>query len=126
MRPHFYLNGIALSDADVDPFALLRLMRKERKILADLAALSPHLSGSDVRDILINGGPKAKASGGMRDRIDADVLGELYDATDRDEGSQVVLWWNDLEKDRRYQSWPTSVRDVRLLPLPVNVSLSNS
>ncbi|GAA5851766.1 hypothetical protein JCM9279_004400 [Rhodotorula babjevae] len=122
MRPHFFLNGIPLSDADVDPFALMRLMRKERKVLADLAALSPHLSGSDVRDLLINGGPKAKASGGMRDRIDADALGELYDATDRDEGSQVILWWNDLEKDRRYQSWPTSVRDLLRPSYPGSMS----
>lgn len=116
MRPSFFLNGIPLSDVDIDPFALLRLMRKERQVLTDLFALSPRLSGADARDLLINGGPKAKASGGMRDRIDAEVLGELYDATDRDEGSHLILWWNDLEKDRRYKSWSTSVRDVRTLP----------
>ncbi|BGP48159.1 killer toxin resistant protein [Rhodotorula kratochvilovae] len=122
MRPHFFLNGIALTDADIDPFALLRLMRKERKILADLLALSQHFSGADVRDLLINGGPKSKAPGGMRDRIDAETLGELYDATDRDEGSQVIFWWNDLEKDRRYKSWSTSVRDLLRPTYPGSMS----
>lgn len=26
----------------------------------------------------------------------------LCDASDREEGGDVILWWNDLEKDKRY------------------------
>ena len=26
--------------------------------------------------------------------------------------SDAVLWWNNLEKDTKYQRWPASVREV--------------
>ncbi|GAA6027206.1 hypothetical protein JCM8097_002483 [Rhodosporidiobolus ruineniae] len=112
MRPSFFLNGLALSEADIDPYALLRLMRKERKYLADVTSLNVHMTGKDARDILIDGSPKSKAGSARNGIVDAEALGELYDATDRQEGSEVILWWNDLEKDRRYKSWSKSVRDL--------------
>jgi UDP-glucose:glycoprotein glucosyltransferase len=113
LRPHFFLNGLPLAEADIDPYALLRLMRKERKYVSDIAQLHSGFTGKDARSILIDGSPKSKpaARNGV---IDAEALGELYDATDRAEGGQVILWWNDLEKDRRYKSWSRSTRDVRL------------
>lgn len=114
LRPHFFLNGIALAEADVDPYALIRLMRKERKLLGDLVGLSSFFTGKDARSILIDGSPKSKPAS-RNGLIDAEALGELYDSTDRVEGTgQVILWWNDLEKDRRYKSWSKSTRDVRL------------
>ena len=27
--------------------------------------------------------------------------------------SDLVLWWNDLEKDKRYNNWSKSLMDVR-------------
>ncbi|BGP16173.1 hypothetical protein JCM10213_001389 [Rhodosporidiobolus nylandii] len=112
MRPAFFLNGIQLSEADVDPYALIRLMRKERQYLKHLAALHKSMQGEDARRILIDGSPKSKAQAGPGAVVDAEALGELYDATDRSEGGQVILWWNDLEKDRRYKSWPTAVKEL--------------
>ncbi|BGP24642.1 killer toxin resistant protein [Rhodotorula toruloides] len=109
-RPSFFLNGVPLTEAEVDPFALLRLMRKERKHIVNLLSLSIHMTGKEARDILIGGSPRGPSS--SRDRIGVDALGELYDSTDRDEGGQVILWWNDLEKDRRYKSWSKSVREL--------------
>ncbi|GAA6015304.1 hypothetical protein JCM10207_008942 [Rhodosporidiobolus poonsookiae] len=122
MRPGFYLNGVELAENEVDPFALIRLMRKERKYLADLVGLNKHMLGADARRILIDGSPKTKsgARGGM---ITAEVLGELYDATDRQEGGQVILWWNDLEKDTRYKSWSKSVRDLLRPTYPGSMNL---
>jgi UDP-glucose:glycoprotein glucosyltransferase len=109
-RPSFFLNGVPLTEAEVDPFALLRLMRQERQYIVDLLSLSIHMTGKEARDILIGGSPRSPSP--SRDRIGGDALGELYDSTDRDEGGQVILWWNDLEKDRRYKSWSKSVREV--------------
>ncbi|GAA5860419.1 hypothetical protein JCM1840_000253 [Sporobolomyces johnsonii] len=123
MRPFFSLNGMALTDAQVDPFALLRLMRKERKYVTDLQALDKHLSSKDAREILINGQAKSGEQGKTEQRIEAEVLGELFDATDRDEGEQVILWWNDLEKDRRYKSWSKSVRDLLRPVYPGSMNL---
>ncbi|GAA5989455.1 hypothetical protein JCM10908_000480 [Rhodotorula pacifica] len=109
-RPAFFLNGKQLSEDEVEPFALLRLMRQERKIINDLLSLDARMTGEDARNILIAGGPKEPRY--SQDRIDPEVLGELYDATDRQEGGQVILWWNDLEKDRRYKTWTKSVREL--------------
>ncbi|BGP08072.1 killer toxin resistant protein [Rhodotorula toruloides] len=120
-RPSFFLNGIPLTEAEVDPFALLRLMRKERKHIVDLLSLSIHMTGKEARDILIGGSPRSPSS--SRDRIGVDALGELYDSTDRDEGGQVILWWNDLEKDRRYKSWSKSVRELLRPVYPGSMNL---
>ncbi|KWU41782.1 hypothetical protein RHOSPDRAFT_22376 [Rhodotorula sp. JG-1b] len=109
-RPAFFLNGKHLTEDEVEPFALLRIMRKERKIINDLLSLDARMTGADARHILIAGGPKEPTL--SQDRIDPELLGELYDATDRQEGKGVILWWNDLEKDRRYKSWTKSVREL--------------
>ncbi|GAA5851194.1 hypothetical protein JCM8547_004161 [Rhodosporidiobolus lusitaniae] len=111
LRPGFWLNGLLLSEDEVDPFTLLRLMRKERKYLADLVSLSDRMTGQDARRILIDGSPKSKSQAN-RNVMTAEALGELYDATDRNEGGEVILWWNNLEKDKRYKSWGKSVRDL--------------
>jgi UDP-glucose:glycoprotein glucosyltransferase len=110
-RPSFYLNGLALTEAQVDPFALLRLMRKERKYVTDLQGLSVNMTSKSAREILINGGiqPVTATEKGM---MPVEALGELFDATDRSEGGKVIVWWNDLEKDKRYKTWPSTVQDV--------------
>ena len=33
---------------------------------------------------------------------DKNVLDGIFDASDRQEGGDVVVWWNDIEKDQRY------------------------
>ncbi|GAA5943995.1 Kre5p [Sporobolomyces koalae] len=110
-KPSFLLNGISLTEAQVDPFALLRLMRKERRHVTALQGLSEHMTTKSAREILIEGGHK-DTSATARGVMPVEALGELFDATDRSEGGQVILWWNDLERDRRYKSWPTTVRDL--------------
>lgn len=110
-KPSFLLNGLSLTEAQVDPFSLTRLMRKERKYVTDLQGLNKHMTSKSAREILINGGAKPVAST-QQGMMPIEALGELFDATDRKEGGKVTLWWNDLEKDKRYQSWPSTVRDV--------------
>ncbi|GAA5830729.1 hypothetical protein JCM11251_001055 [Rhodosporidiobolus azoricus] len=122
MRPAFFLNGIQLSEAEIEPFALIRLMRKERKYLSDLTSLNIHMRGEDARKILIDGSPRSKGNS-RSGIIGAEALGELYDATDRHEGSQVILWWNDLSKDSRYKSWSRSVRDLLRPTYPGSMNL---
>jgi UDP-glucose:glycoprotein glucosyltransferase len=41
-----------------------------------------------------------------------DVLDGIFDASDRPEGGDTIVWWNDLEKDSRYVSWPSSLATV--------------
>jgi UDP-glucose:glycoprotein glucosyltransferase len=33
---------------------------------------------------------------------------QRYDYRDAEEGGNVIIWLNDIEKDKRYAGWPTS------------------
>lgn len=94
-------------------------MRKERKIINDLLSLSSHFSAKQVRDVLMfeGIGSVGKPPGrGREGEVKVEqVLGELFDAGDRREGGGAVVWWNDLEKDKRYKEWSKDLKDVSLL-----------
>ncbi len=36
----------------------------------------------------------------------------IFDASDRPESGEVILWLNDLEKDDAYKAWPKSIENV--------------
>lgn len=36
----------------------------------------------------------------------------LFDASDREEGDDVIIWWNDLEKDQMYAPWSDNIQIV--------------
>jgi hypothetical protein len=40
--------------------------------------------------------------------LPVDLFDGLVDASDRLEGGDTILWWNDIEKDARYASFPKS------------------
>ncbi|KAK7047284.1 killer toxin resistant protein [Paramarasmius palmivorus] len=118
-----WLNGITVSDSDINPFGLLRLLKKEREILRTLTSLgpindnqSPWLSNGQAVDLLTH--PKiaaAQTEGGNS------VTDGLVDASDRiesgdDKGGKVIVWWNDLESDKRYSGWQPSLHAI-LRPL---------
>lgn len=46
-------------------------------------------------------------------QTEEDVGEGIYDASDRQEQGGVITWWNDIEKDKRYRSWPTNLMSVR-------------
>lgn len=39
----------------------------------------------------------------------------IFDASDRIEGGDVITWWNDIEKDKRYKSWPNTLQGVCMI-----------
>ncbi|GAA5969938.1 hypothetical protein JCM3765_000374 [Sporobolomyces pararoseus] len=121
-RPLFFLNGVALTEAQVDPFALIRLMRKERKYVTEIQGLGGNMTSKSAREILITGGTK-QAAASEKGMMPNEALGELFDATDRQEGGEVIVWWNDLEKDKRYRSWPSAVRDLLRPTYPGSMNL---
>lgn len=113
-RNSFSINGVALSDADVDPFALLRIMRKERQFVLDVEQLDQNISIKQAREILMHKGIGAAAKTGVAadGRVTAESLGEIFDASDREEGGDLILWWNDLTKDKRYSKWSKDIQEV--------------
>ncbi|KAG5636220.1 hypothetical protein H0H81_008754 [Sphagnurus paluster] len=96
----FWLNGAAIADKDVNPFALLRLLKKERATLLSLTSLG--LSRAEAFELLTHPSIATAQTG-------ADVLDGLFDASDRTEGGDVVVYWNDMEKDTRYERWSPSL-----------------
>ena len=38
-----------------------------------------------------------------------------FDASDREEGGDTIVWWNDIETDSRYSRWPRSLTSVECL-----------
>ena len=56
------------------------------------------------------------ANGPSRGLVALESLGELFDASDRREGSEVIMYWNDLEKDIRYKPWSKSVQALLQQP----------
>lgn len=111
----FFLNNLQLLPHEMNQFSLVRIMRRERRLMLDLEALG--LNFSQSRRLLASpvlNKPQHPRPG--RDGIvPPEALGELFEADDAVEGGDVVTWWNDLEKDRRYLSWSRSVREVRLV-----------
>ncbi|KAG6827591.1 hypothetical protein H0H92_011214 [Tricholoma furcatifolium] len=92
-----WLNGANVPDKDVNPFGLLRLLKRERAGMLGLTSLG--LTRGEAFQLLTH--PAAQAG--------SDILDGLFDATDRPEGGDVIVYWNDLEKDSRYQQWSDSV-----------------
>ncbi|KAJ7222294.1 UDP-glucose:glycoprotein glucosyltransferase-domain-containing protein [Mycena pura] len=103
----FWFNGATLLEKDLNPLVLLRLIRKERAVMASLTSLG--LSRADALHLLTHPAV-SKAQG------DSSLLDNVFDASDRPEDGDVIVWWNDFEKDSRYAQWSTSVH-VLLRPL---------
>ncbi|KNZ76128.1 UDP-glucose:glycoprotein glucosyltransferase [Termitomyces sp. J132] len=96
----FWLNGAMVPDRDVNPFGLLRWLKKERSLIGSLTG-EVGLSRKEAFELLTS--PEVAGSQGNG------VLDGIVDASDRIEGGGVVVYWNDMEKDSRYERWSTSV-----------------
>jgi UDP-glucose:glycoprotein glucosyltransferase len=72
--------------------SLTRLLRKERAILGHLTKLG--LTAAQAIDLLTHDAITQSQAGSV-------VTEGMFDASDRREGGDTILWWNDIEKDRR-------------------------
>ncbi|WWC85342.1 uncharacterized protein L201_000205 [Kwoniella dendrophila CBS 6074] len=94
-----YINGKAWNEGS-DAYGLLRAIRSERKHVISLTSLglTPKQAIDLISDPLIG---EAQIE---------DAPGEgVVDASDRIEGGDVVVYWNNIEKDKRYKNWPASL-----------------
>ncbi|KAI0676218.1 glycosyltransferase family 24 protein [Trametes maxima] len=96
-----WLNGVALEEKDLNPFGLLKAIRRERTTMLSLMSLG--LSSTQAIDLLTHRAiAQAQSNGGGLDG--------LFDASDRAEGGEVIRWLNDFEKDERYARWGNNLR----------------
>ena len=40
------------------------------------------------------------------------TIGGTFDASDREEEGDVIIWWNDIEKDHMYATWGEDIQIV--------------
>lgn len=110
-----WINGVQVDPRQMDAFSLLEHLRRERKLINSMRDLG--LTGTEAVKLLSH-------SAITQSKVDDEP--QRYDYRDTEEGSNVIIWLNDIEKDKRYEGWPTSPTavgssvswDVLLLILP--------
>lgn len=93
-----WINGVQIMARDIDAYSLLEHLRRERKMINGLRELG--LSGPAAIDLLSHEAITAS-------QVEQEV--PRYDWRDKNEGGNVVIWLNDIEKDKRYEDYPSSV-----------------
>ena len=90
-----WMNGLQVEARQMDAFALLDQLRRERSIIGSLRNLG--FTGSEAVQVLSHPAIAEAKTGGDSQR---------YDYRDTMEGSKVIIWLNNIEKDKRYSGWP--------------------
>ena len=102
-----WMNGQQVQAREMDAYNLLEQLRRERSTVGSLRSLG--FTGREAVKILSHPSIAASKTEGDSPR---------YDYRDDPEGGRVIIWLNDLEKDKRYAAWPnhTSALLQRMWP----------
>lgn len=97
----WWMNGVQLIDRQIEALSFLDILRRERKLI------------NGVRDLGLTG-PEAVKLLSHTEVSSAKVENDAqrFDWRDTIEGGNVIIWMNDIEKDKRYDSWPPSLTAV--------------
>lgn len=99
-----WMNGVQLVERQMDAFSLVDVLRRERKMISGVMDLG--LTGPEAISLLAHQSvTEAKVE-------DAEALRFLWH--DEPEDGKVIVWLNDLEKDKRYQQFPKSLMAVSM------------
>ena len=96
-----WINGVSIDARNVNAFALLDHLRREKKLINAFQALG--LSSTEAVKLLSHPAISENVAEGQPQR---------YDWRDEIEGGKVILWLNNLEKDKKYKDWPTDASGV--------------
>lgn len=111
-----WMNGVQLIERQIEPFALVEMLRRERKLIQGVRDLG--LTGRQAVSLL--GHTKvAQSKGGEQEAV-------RYDWTDRQEDGRVLIWLNDLESDERYEEYPKELASVSTMMNTSHVQLNRS
>lgn len=98
-----WINGRNLKSTDMDAFRLLDIIREERSRMIELTSLG--LTPEQAFELLTNEGIGEA-------QLQEEPLAGLVDASDRSEGGSVIIWWNNIEKDKKYSTWSSSINGL--------------
>ena len=97
----WWMNGVQLIERQIEALSLLDIMRKERKLINGVRDLG--LTGSEAIQLL---------SHNEISTVKAENEPQRFDWRDDIEGGKTIIWMNDIEKDKRYEGWPTTLSAV--------------
>jgi UDP-glucose:glycoprotein glucosyltransferase len=90
------INGMSIDEENFNLFSLFKNIKEESRLVQRLVDLD--IPMNVARKLMIPSGDREKG-----------IKGSLFDMRD-----DSVVWWNNIEKDRRYKNWPISMREVCL------------
>ena len=90
-----WINGLQIENRKVNAYSLLDHMRRERKLIGQMSEIG--LGPSEAVSILSHDTVMQAQAGDTVQR---------FDWRDQLEDGGVIIWMNDLEKDKRYAAWP--------------------
>ncbi|KAK0611186.1 UDP-glucose-glycoprotein glucosyltransferase-like protein [Immersiella caudata] len=94
-----WMNGVQLVDRQIQPFGLVDLLRRERKLINGVLDLG--LTGEQAISLL--GHDEVAQAKSNEDEP------RRFDWRDDIEDGEVIIWLNDIVKDKRYKSWSPSL-----------------
>ncbi|KAL2259492.1 hypothetical protein VTK26DRAFT_6822 [Humicola hyalothermophila] len=94
-----WMNGLQLIDRQIQPFGLVDLLRRERKLINGVLDLG--LTGQEAISLLGHTEVARARSGDEEPR--------RFDWRDQIEEGKVIIWLNNIEKDKRYKDWPYTI-----------------
>lgn len=100
-----WINGVQIPARDVNPYSLLAHLRRERKLINGVR--SQGIAAPDAISLLSHPAITETQLGDEPQR---------YDFRDEIEGGNVIVWMNNIEKDSRYDQWPSELRAVSVCP----------
>lgn len=100
-----WINGIQVHSRQFDAFSFLTQLRQERALINSLRSIG--LSGTEAVQLLSHNDI-------AHDQVSAEP--QRYDYRDATEGGEVIIWLNNVEKDKRYEGWPSSIQAVNPHP----------
>lgn len=100
-RNVLWINGLQIDSRQVDAYSLLEHLRHERQFIGQFRKLG--LSNIEALDLLLH----PNLTDGQ-----SDAETQRYDWRDEVEGGDVIIWLNDLTKDKRYSDFPSDIDAV--------------
>lgn len=96
-----WINGVQIGPRDVNVFSLLDHLRRERRLMSGFRDLG--VSSRQAVNLLSHSEIAEAQTGGDAQR---------YDTRDDIDGGRVIIWLNNIEKDKRYAGWPEEIKAV--------------
>lgn len=101
-----WMNGVQLIERQIEPFNMIDMLRRERKLINGVQGLG--LSSSEAINLLSHRAVTLAKS-------EDDPM--RFDWRDEKEDGRVIIWMNDIETDPQYSEFSPSLRVVRQFPL---------